>query len=200
MSVRTGVDEYNQPISDINSGYIGEFKYFGFETVPPHCLACDGSEVSRETYSELFEVFGETYGAGDGETTFNLPDFRGAFLRCIGGNAAALGVEQAQGTALNGLRFALANVIEKNILSPAHDSSGTAMPNVNGGNNNLFFGASGNGTLFSTAFDDDGNPAPPNTWPVPEGYNVNWNDVSQVQQDPETRPVNYAVNICVVYE
>ena len=200
MSVRTGVDEYNQPISDINSGYIGEFKYFGFSDVPPHCLACDGSEVSRETYSELFEVFGETFGAGDGETTFNLPDFRGAFLRCIGGNAAALGVEQAQGTALNGLRFALANVIEKNTLSPAHDSSGTAMPNVNGGGNKLFFGANGNGSLFSIAFDDDGNPAPSGIWPVPEGYNVNWNDETSVRQDPETRPMNYAVNVCVVYE
>ena len=94
MSVRTGVDEYNQPISDINSGYIGEFKYFGFEGVLPHCLACDGSEISRTTYNELFAVVGETFGAGDGATTFNLPDLRGAFLRCIGGNAAELGVEQ----------------------------------------------------------------------------------------------------------
>ena len=39
-------------------------------------LACDGSAVSRESYAELFEVIGETYGAGDGETTFNLPDYR----------------------------------------------------------------------------------------------------------------------------
>ena len=50
MSVRTGVDEYNQPISDINSGYIGEFKYFGFSDVPQHCLACDGSESSVSKY------------------------------------------------------------------------------------------------------------------------------------------------------
>ena len=39
-------------------------------------LACDGSEVSRESYEELFAVIGTMYGAGDGETTFNLPDYR----------------------------------------------------------------------------------------------------------------------------
>lgn len=36
----------------------------------------EGAEVSRTTYSELFAIYGTTYGAGDGETTFNLPDFR----------------------------------------------------------------------------------------------------------------------------
>lgn len=36
----------------------------------------EGAEVSRETYAQLFEIYGTTYGEGDGETTFNLPDFR----------------------------------------------------------------------------------------------------------------------------
>lgn len=36
----------------------------------------DGSAVSRTTYASLFEIYGTTYGTGDGETTFNLPDFR----------------------------------------------------------------------------------------------------------------------------
>lgn len=36
----------------------------------------EGAEVSRETYAALFEIYGTTYGEGDGETTFNLPDFR----------------------------------------------------------------------------------------------------------------------------
>lgn len=38
---------------------------------------CDGSVVSRTTYAELFEILGETYGSGDGTTTFALPDYRG---------------------------------------------------------------------------------------------------------------------------
>lgn len=44
--------------------------------VPEKWLLCDGSEVSRETYSDLFNAIGEIYGVGDGSTTFNLPDMR----------------------------------------------------------------------------------------------------------------------------
>lgn len=40
----------------------------------------EGAEVSRETYAALFEIYGTTYGEGDGETTFNLPDFRNRTL------------------------------------------------------------------------------------------------------------------------
>lgn len=42
-------------------------------------LYCNGSEVSRITYKNLFNVIGEIYGAGDGNKTFNLPDFRSRF-------------------------------------------------------------------------------------------------------------------------
>ncbi len=40
----------------------------------------EGAEVSRETYAQLFEIYGTTYGEGDGESTFNLPDFRNRTL------------------------------------------------------------------------------------------------------------------------
>lgn len=40
-------------------------------------LLCDGSAVSRTTYSALFQAIGTTWGSGDGTTTFNVPDFRG---------------------------------------------------------------------------------------------------------------------------
>lgn len=46
-------------------------------TIPENYLLCDGSAVSRTTYSLLFNVIGTIYGAGDGSTTFNLPDMRG---------------------------------------------------------------------------------------------------------------------------
>ncbi len=48
---------------------------------PPGYLECNGSAVGRATYKELFAVVGTIYGAGDGTTTFNLPDYRGEFLR-----------------------------------------------------------------------------------------------------------------------
>jgi microcystin-dependent protein len=53
--------------------------YFG-GTIPAGYLACDGSAVSRTTYPALFDAIGTTWGAGDGSTTFNLPDTRGRVL------------------------------------------------------------------------------------------------------------------------
>lgn len=50
-------------------------------TIPNGWLLCDGAAVSRTDYADLFEVIGTTYGGGDGETTFNLPDCRGLFLK-----------------------------------------------------------------------------------------------------------------------
>lgn len=48
-----------------------------FGTTPPeNYMFADGSEISRTEYSELFSIIGTTYGAGDGSTTFNLPDKR----------------------------------------------------------------------------------------------------------------------------
>lgn len=46
-------------------------------TAPANWLIADGAAVSRTTYASLFAAIGTTYGAGDGSTTFNLPDLRG---------------------------------------------------------------------------------------------------------------------------
>lgn len=45
--------------------------------IPNNFLLCNGQAVSRTTYSDLFAVIGTTYGAGNGSSTFNVPDFRG---------------------------------------------------------------------------------------------------------------------------
>ena len=50
-------------------------------------LFCDGREISRTDYPELFEAIGTTYGEGDGTTTFNIPDRRGYFGRCLDAGA-----------------------------------------------------------------------------------------------------------------
>lgn len=52
-------------------------------SAPVGYLLCDGSAVSRTTYSALFGVIGVNCGSGDGTTTFNLPDTRGFFLRGV---------------------------------------------------------------------------------------------------------------------
>jgi len=45
-------------------------------SVPSGFLECNGAAVSRSTYSALFAIVGTTYGAGDGASTFNLPDLQ----------------------------------------------------------------------------------------------------------------------------
>jgi len=50
-------------------------------SVPSGYLECNGAAVSRTTYAALFAVIGEQYGAGNGSSTFNIPDLRGEFIR-----------------------------------------------------------------------------------------------------------------------
>lgn len=58
---------------------IGAGSIWFTNAAPTGWLICDGSAVSRATYSALFAIIGEIYGAGNGTTTFNLPDLRGRF-------------------------------------------------------------------------------------------------------------------------
>lgn len=59
----------------------GDGKIIFFSTPELGWLECDGSAISRTTYSALFSAIGTTYGTGDGSTTFNIPDMRGYFPR-----------------------------------------------------------------------------------------------------------------------
>jgi len=56
---------------------VGMIMPFAGSVVPDGWLLCDGSAVSRTQYARLFQVIGTTYGAGDGSTTFNLPNLKG---------------------------------------------------------------------------------------------------------------------------
>lgn len=67
-----------------------KLNYFGFQsgdvkltariTPPTGWLLCDGSAVSRTTYSDLFTAISTAYGVGDGSTTFNVPNFLGRMV------------------------------------------------------------------------------------------------------------------------
>lgn len=57
--------------------FIGNIIAYTGPSVPRGYLVCDGSAVGREEYPELFAVIGTTYGAGDGLTTFNIPNLLG---------------------------------------------------------------------------------------------------------------------------
>lgn len=62
---------------------------FAMNAAPLGWLAADGSTVSRTTYASLFSAIGTLYGAGNGSTTFALPDLRGYFVRGVGINSDA---------------------------------------------------------------------------------------------------------------
>jgi len=76
-TLQDAVDE----LSNIDATPIGAIQYFGMDSVPSGWLKANGAQVSRVTYNELFNEIGTTFGAGDGSTTFNLPDLRGEFIR-----------------------------------------------------------------------------------------------------------------------
>lgn len=66
---------YDKAMEAINMLSVGSL-FPSFATSMPGCLLGNGAAVSRTTYANLFAVFGIAFGAGDGSTTFNLPDFR----------------------------------------------------------------------------------------------------------------------------
>ena len=65
----------------------GQYGFFAMKNPKGRWLFCDGREISRADYPELFEAIGTTYGEGDGTTTFNIPDRRGYFGRCLDAGA-----------------------------------------------------------------------------------------------------------------
>lgn len=68
------IEAYKNPIP---TGSV--FPFAGI-TAPEGFLLCNGQEVSRFTYAKLYEVIGDTYGAGDGATTFDLPNLVEKFI------------------------------------------------------------------------------------------------------------------------
>lgn len=63
--------------SNVGGDSPGVIKLWTADTAPSGYLVCDGTAYSRTTYANLFDAIGTTFGAGDGSTTFNVPDLRG---------------------------------------------------------------------------------------------------------------------------
>lgn len=59
------------------SPVLGSLAPWPLSAIPSNCLLADGSTASRTTYPDLFALYGTQFGAGDGSTTFGLPDWRG---------------------------------------------------------------------------------------------------------------------------
>ena len=70
------------------------------ETLPEGYIVNDGDEYSRSDYRRIFAAFGTTYGAGDGSTTFGVPDDRDEFHRGWDFGASGRGLHVHQGHAV----------------------------------------------------------------------------------------------------
>lgn len=75
-----GTDMKNVILSNAK-GTAGKIESFAMSSPPEGYLKANGAVVSRTAYANLFEAIGTAFGAGDGATTFQLPDLRGEFIR-----------------------------------------------------------------------------------------------------------------------
>jgi len=105
-------------------------------TPPPGWLACDGRQISRTTYSELFAAIGTAWGAGDGSTTFNLPPANGRAAIGAGtvtdanGTARSYAFAQRVGSlSYSILQANLPNVNFASTTAGGHDHGGSVLPN-----------------------------------------------------------------------
>lgn len=83
---------------------VGVVLHTAASSAPDGWLLCNGAAVSRATYTDLFAAIGTAYGAGNGSTTFNVPDLRGEFIRGADGGRGvdtgrAIGSAQASSMA-----------------------------------------------------------------------------------------------------
>ncbi len=87
----------------------GSIMIYPSNNIPEGWLKCNGAEVSRVTFEDLYEAIGDIYGTGDGMTTFRIPDLRGEFVR---------GWDDSRGVDVN---RALGSYQGYNIQSHRHD-------------------------------------------------------------------------------
>lgn len=204
--VQAALEELQTAIDNIIAGTNPSGVVFAFAgtSVPAGYLLCDGSLVSRTTYATLFATIGTAHGQGDGSTTFNLPDYRGQFLRGVAGASANdpdktsrtamasggntgnnVGTVQTQATRKNGLILNSDHVHE----TPLGDGNIANQPWGNGVTRTLAFGA-------GVASIPTGITSPPYTGVPAPGFGP-YNTMSLTNGDNETRPINAYVNYII---
>jgi microcystin-dependent protein len=142
----------------------GSVHMFAMAAVPSGYLVCEGQNVSRTTYADLFSAIGTTFGAGDGSSTFALPDLRNEFIRGADPSGGrAIGATEADATAVNGL----------GLTDPGH-THGVNTTGVGGYNASQL--PRGYSTVFGTAT-----------------TNSNTTGITLSSTDTETRPQNVAL-------
>ena len=163
---------------------VGSIQAYGGTSDPAGWLICDGREVSRQDYADLFAVIGTSFGAGDGSTTFNIPDLRGQFLR---------GVDSP------GTQRGAANVDPDGSIRTVGSSQSDAFQNhvhnmtklrgLSGTKGNNVYPTVGIGSGWKDATEGL------NYWRSPS----EWQGNGTPRTASETRPVNICVNFMIKY-
>lgn len=182
-STAIGFTEQNGLEKVVDGVPIGAIIPYAGSTAPFGTLICNGAAISRSAYPELFEAIGTTWGAGDGSTTFNIPDLRGYFLRGVGGNSAVLAAEQGD---------AMRNIDGSFSIRDA------------GGPDGRLYTLIAN-TMLPFRWTQDVDPGSNHALSSPS---TNLFGVTKISYEPSTivptaaenRPINKAVNYIIVYE
>jgi microcystin-dependent protein len=153
----------------------GKIDAFAMSSPPTGWLFADGSAVSRITYAALFDKIGTAHGIGDGATTFNLPDYRGVFLR---GFDAGRGLDPGRAFATFQDDEIESHGHAVTVIDPGHFHSQQGSGSISYGG-----GVNANGAANSFS----------NTGSMTTGITASANNTGGA----ETRPKNVAVYICI---
>jgi len=172
--VQGAVDE----LAGVDASPAGAVSFFARNTAPDGWLKANGAAVSRTTYADLFTAIGTAFGAGDGSTTFNLPDLRGEFPR---GWDDARGVDS--GRAFGSAQLDALQNITGNIRLP-HYANGATIP------------ISTSGAFFRSSVGSAGGVQ--NTSVITSSY-ANFDASRIVRASSETRARNIALLACIKF-
>ena len=168
----------------------GEIKMWPTNTAPSGYLECNGAAVSRTTYSALFAVISTVWGAGDGSTTFNIPDFRGQFPR---GWDHGAGVDAGRTLGTQQVDTYANHNHTTSVSDPSHTHTAQSIQTVRAGNTGNYWdvvmrdtGASAGGAATNPGY-QSANPLIANVTGI--GVTVN----NSTTGGTETRPKNVAV-------
>ncbi len=180
----------------------GTLRFFAHPTAPAGYLICDGEAISRHTYAALFEAIGTCFGEGDGETTFNLPDCRGEFIRGWD-NGRGIDAERVFGSHQ---ADSLAKHTHEASIAEAGGHNHGGATSTNGEHTHALDarfagGGGGGGTDLNSVYGKDARTQPDGI----HQHNINDDGAHQhaitihKTGGNETRPRNVAVLICIKY-
>jgi len=134
---------------------VGGIALWLLSSTPAGWLRLNGAAVSRTTYADLFAIYGTTFGAGDGSTTFNLPDMRDKSPYGVGSLIAVVG--QSTGTVNETLTTSQIPAHNHGVTDPGHVHGINTQTGGAAGANNVIVAAVANVNTTPTVKNSNSN-------------------------------------------